>query len=284
MKFRHWLVLFLIVWLPACVQGREIRVSLAYNNLSDSYLYPYQIRINSASGIPASLIGCSDGVNTASLATISLTQPPYFVVVEWEHLLTRKTFRARIELSDKAGKWWRKTPFQTPDGKPYPRPPTLVVQWRGPEKVVAMLVADFTDFSKGTLDLGVATGTEIERPDWGPKLYLTYDDLRRKPGDKYRPGRSRRYERGYDNTLTNAQRFGCPRLPNGRLDATRLPPEKLPYVVGADGEHIPCAEYFCRDKQALIKALRKLGWRRYPDDARPPAIKFQDAPNPRPAR
>ncbi len=283
---RHfvWRIVLLALLSPACSKARGIDVDITYSNLSDSYIYPYRIAINGTANTLAQLLGCSNGTGSGALIMKTLAKPPRFIVVEWEHLVSRKVYRARIELGGKAGEWWHETPFRGGGGKMVSRRPVLVIQWRGPKSVAAMLVADFTDFAKGTLDLGMATGTEIERPSWGPKNYLGYSDFRRRSGDDYRPGAVARYERRYDNTLTNAQRFGCPRLPNGRLDESRLPPEKLPYVVGADGEHIPCEEYFCSDKQALIKQLRKLGWRRYPEDGQPPAIEFRDAPNPRPAR
>jgi len=280
----RFLITLLCLLVSACTPAREILVTVAYNNMSDSYLYPYRIRINDETGMPASLIGCSNGVNTASLATIPVTQPPRFVMVKWEHLVTRKVYRARINLSDKAGNWWRQSPFRDGNSKPLSSRPVLVVQWRGPKRVAAMLVADFTDFAKGTMDLGEAEGVETRRPDWGPKLYLTYDDLKRKPGDQYRVGWIRTYERRYDGTLSNTQRFGCPRLPDGRLDTARLPPQKLPFLTGPSGEHIPCDAYFCRDKADLVRKLRKLGWRKYPPGQPTPAIEFRDAPNPKPAR
>jgi len=281
MKRFLWLGLALFL-LSGCGQAREIVVKVADNNLSDSYIYPYVIKINGKTGMPTSLIGCSEGVSTVSVAILDIPEPPRFILVEWEHLVTRKVYRAKIPLSDAGGRWWRRSPFREAGGKP--RRPTLVVQWRGPKKVAAMLVADSLDFARASLDLGVAEGEEIPRPGWGPKLYITYKDLRRRPGGEYRIGGVRNYERQYDDTLSPRQRFGCPRLPDGRIDESRLPPQKLPYLVGANGEHIPCREYFCADRQELIDKLRPLGWRQYPPDSTPPAPVFGDAPNPRPAR
>ena len=280
----RFLITLLCLLVSACAPAREILVTVAYNNMSDSYLYPYRIRINDETGIPASLIGCSNGVNTASLATIPVTQPPRFVMVQWEHLVTRKVYRARINLSDKAGNWWQRSPFRDGNGKPPSSRPVLVVQWRGPKRVAAMLVADFTAFAKGKMDLGEAEGEETHRPGWGPKLYLGYSELTDQPGDNYRPGDINVYRRKYDDSLPPEQRFGCPRLPDGRLDTARLPPQKLPFLTGPSGEHIPCDAYFCRDKADLVRKLRKLGRRKYPPGQPTPAIEFRDAPDPKPAR
>ena len=276
-------IVFMLL-LSACVQAREILVTVAYNNLSDSYVYPYRVSFNGKHGAHAALVECSNGTGAGALITTALRQPPRFIVVEWEHLVTRKVYRARVELSDAAGPWWRKTPFRDADGNPESRRPTLVIQWRGPKKVAAMLVADNMDFARASLDLGEAEGKEIPRPDWGPELYLGYSQFRRKPWTTYQPGSVSQYRRSDDDTLPPEQRFGCPRLPNGRLDTRRLPPQKLPYLVGADGEHIPCREYFCADKADLIRKLRRLGWLQYPPDSTPPAPEFGDAPNPQPAR
>ncbi len=268
----------------ACARSENISVSVAYNNLSDSYIYPYRITLNGKVGIPKNLIGCSEGINTASIAVIHLSSEPRFILVEWEHLLSRKTYHARIPLQEKAGKWWRNSPFRDASGRPLSRPPVLVVQWRGARQVFAMLVASSNDFSKGKIDIGSALGEEIPRPENGPKLYLTYANLQRKPGDRFLPGTVRNYDRTLDDTLTAEQRFGCPRTPDGRLDRKRLPPQKLPYMIGANGEHIPCRAEYCADREDEIRALRALGWRRYPADKTPPAIEFRDAPNPKPAR
>ena len=280
----RWALAGIMLLLSGCAQGRGIDIDITYNNLSDSYVYPYRIAINGTANTLAQLLGCSNGTGTGALVMKTVPNPPRFIIVEWEHLVTRKVYRARVELSDAAGPWWRKTPFRDADGNPESRRPTLVIQWRGPKKVAAMLVADNMDFARASLDLGEAEGREIPRPDWGPKLYLGYSDFRRKPLTTYQPGAVSQYRRSDDDTLPPEQRFGCPRLPNGRLDTRRLPPRKLPYLVGADGEHIPCREYFCADKADLIRKLRRLGWRRYPPDSIPPAPEFGDAPNPQPAR
>ncbi len=280
----RFLITLLCLLVSACTPAREIRVTVAYNNLSDSYIYPYRISFNGKSGAHTALIECSNGTGAGALMTTGLREPPRFIIAEWEHLVTRKVYRARIDLSDKAGNWWQRSPFRDGNGRPLSSRPVLVVQWRGPKRVAAMLVADFTAFAKGTMDLGEAEGEETQRPDWGPKLYLTYDDLKRKPGDQYRVGWIRTYERRYDGTLSNIQRFGCPRLPDGRLDTARLPPQKLPFLTGPSGEHIPCDAYFCRDKAELVHKLRKLGWRKYPPGQPTPTIEFRDAPNPKPAR
>ncbi len=283
MKRFLWLGLALFL-LSGCGQARGIDVDITYNNLSDSYIYPYRIAINGTANALAQLLGCSNGTGSGALVMKTLPEPPRFLLVEWEHLVTRKVYRARIELSDKAGPWWRRSPFREAQGRPYLTEPVLVIQWRGPKKVAAMLVANFTDFSAASIDLGVAEGEEIPRPEWGPKLYLGYNQLANQPGDTYRPGDVDTYRRKYDDTLPPHLRFGCPRLPDGRLDESRLPPQKLPYLVGANGEHLPCREYFCADRQELIDKLRPLGWRQYPTDSTPPAPVFGDAPNPRPAR
>ncbi len=268
----------------ACAKSENINLSIAYNNLSDSYIYPYRIMLNGKVGIPKNLIGCSEGVNTASIAVIHLSSEPRSILVEWEHLLSRKTYRAHIPLQAKAEKWWRNSPFRDASDQRLSRPPVLVVQWRGAQQVVAMLVASSNDFSKGKIDIGSAEGEEIPPPAYGPKLYLGYSDLAPQPGDDYRPGDIDRYERRLDDTLSPFQRFGCPRTPDGRLDRKRLPPQKLPYMIGANGEHIPCRAEFCADREDEIRALRSLGWRRYPANQTPPAIEFRDAPNPTPAR
>jgi len=272
------------LFLSACLQASDIPVNVTFSNYSDSYVYPYRIRINGETSVLGELMRCSAGPGTGSLIMTSVRTPPRFIEVQWEHLLSRKVYKARIELSNKAGKWWRKTPFRNKDGEPFPLPPDLVIQWRGARKVAAMLVASSNDFTLGQVDLGIAEGEETQRPGWGPKHYLTYDDLKREPGERYLVGQVKTYKRRYDGTLTNAQRFGCPRLPNGRLDTARLPPQKLPFLTGPAGEHIPCDEYFCRDKAELIRKLRKLGWRQYPPGKPTPAIEFRNAPNPKPAR
>ena len=226
---------------------------------------------------------CSNDKSGVGLVSVAIRESPRFVVVEWEHLLSRKAYRARIDLSDEAGEWWRESPFRKAGGGAYDSPPKLVIQWRGRKKVAAMLVANPYDFSKGRLELGEAEGEEIPRPEGGARLYLSYQDLRRKPGEEYRIGQVRNYERHYDGALADKDRFGCPRLPDGRVDKSRLPPEKLPFVIGENGEYIPCDKYFCSDKRDLIEELRKLGWKRYPPGKVPPPIEFRDAPNPRPA-
>jgi len=262
----------------------EILVTTTLNNLSDSYIYPFRLLMNGKVSFPSGgLRPCSNDKSGVGLVTVAIWEPPRFVVVEWEHLLSRKAYRARIDLSDAAGEWWNESPFRKADGAPHGYPPKLVIQWRGQKNVAAMLVADPYDFSKGRLELGEAEGVEIPRPEWGPRLYLTYEDLRRSPGDEYRVGQVRNYERRYDGSLPKSLRFGCPRLPGGVVDESRLPPEKLPFVIGGNGEYIPCDKYFCSDKQDLIKELRKLGWKRYPPGQTPPPIEFRDAPNPRPA-
>ena len=283
MKRFLWLGLALFL-LSGCGQAREIVVKVADNNLSDSYIYPYAIKINGKTGVPTSLIGCSEGVSTVSVAILDIPEPPRFILVEWEHLVTRKVYRAKVPLSDAGGPWWRRSPFRDAQGRPYPKEPVLVVQWRGPRQVAAMLVANFTDFSAASLDLGEAEGEEIPRPEWGPKLYRGYSESRRKAGTAYQPGAVSRYRRRRDDSLPPHLRFGCPRLPDGRIDESRLPPQKLPYLTGANGEPIPCREYFCTDRQELIEKLRPLGFRQYTGDNLPPPPVFGDAPNPRPAR
>ncbi len=258
-------------------------IKVSYNNLSESYIYPYRIAVNEEAGIPTSLLGCSNGVSAASIAMITTKTRPRYVVVEWESLLHRKAYRARIDLDDKAGQWWHRSPFRDEKGRPYTTRPLLVIQWRGGRKVAAMLVASSNDFSRGRLDLGEAEGEEIPRPEWGPRLYATNKDYRRKPGDEYWPGTVYSYRRKSDEFLTPEGRYGCPRLPDGRVDESRLPPEKLPFLIGAEGEYIPCDQYSCEDKKDLIKELKKLGRREYKAGQTPPPIEFRDAPNPRPA-
>ncbi len=199
--------------LSGCAQGRGIDIDITYNNLSDSYVYPYRIAINGTANTLAQLLGCSNGTGTGALVMKTIPNPPRFIVVEWEHLVTRKVYRARVELSDAAGPWWRKTPFRDADGNPESRRPTLVIQWRGPKKVAAMLVADNMDFARASLDLGEAEGKEIPRPDWGPKLYLGYSEFRRKPWTTYQPGAVSQYRRSDDDTLPPEQRFGYPACP-----------------------------------------------------------------------
>ncbi len=270
-------LLLLLLWGCARAGGYELNVT--FSNLSDSYIYPYRIGINGVAGVPVELLRCSDGRGSGSSASTETKLPPSYVVVEWEHLLTRKSYRARIELDNSAGEWWRIPVFRNQAT----RRPLLVIQWRGERKVGAMLVADFLDFSKGRLELGEAEGVEIPRPKWGPKLYLTYEDLQQKPGGRYWAGTIYRYDRTQDGSLPPDKRFGCPRLPDGRVDVTKLPPEKLPILIGENGEHIPCKKYFCADKRELIKKIRADGWRTYPPDKTPPPVVFLDAPNPRPA-
>ena len=282
MRLRLLWVLFLLVPLGG-VQAEIYDIKVSYNNLSESYIYPYRITINEEAGIPTSLIGCSNGVSAASIAMITTKTRPRYVVVEWESLLHRKVYRARIGLDDKAGLWWHRSPFRDEKGRPYTTRPLLVIQWRGGRKVAAMLVASSNDFSRGRLDLGEAEGVEIPRPEWGPRLYLTYEDLQQKPGGRYWAGTIYRYDRTQDGSLPPDKRFGCPRLPDGRVDVTKLPPEKLPILIGENGEHIPCKKYFCADKRELIKKIRADGWRTYPPDKAPPPVVFLDAPNPRPA-
>ena len=275
---RPWHV-FVLLLLWGCARAGGYEISVGHNNLSDSYVYPYRIAINGEAGIPGGgLKGCSEDGAVNALATVTVKGVPRFVVVEWEHLLSRKAYRARIDLDTRDEGWWRKPPF--PDGEGYP---VLIIQWRGARRVVAMLVADFTDYSKGRLELGEAEGEEIPRPEGGVRLYSTNRDYRRRPGDEYWPGTVYSYRRKSDEQLTPEQRYGCPRLPDGRVDTTKLPPEKLPFLIGENGEYIPCEQYSCDDKKELIARLRKFGRKHYPENITPPPIEFRDAPNPRPA-
>jgi len=284
MKTLQFALFYIGLTLSACAESQYADINITYSNLSNSYIYPYKVRINKKYSAHTEPIGCSEGKGSGSLVMAQISPPPSLILVEWEHLLSRKTYRARIPLQAEAGKWWQTSPFRDTSGRRLSRPPVLVIQWRGARQVVAMLVASSFDFSLGKMDIGSAEGEEISRPANGPKLYLSYADLQRKPGDRFMPGTVRNYDRTLDDTLTTEQRFGCPRTPDGRLDRKRLPPQKLPYMIGANGEHIPCRAEFCADREDEIRALRSLGWRRYPADETPPAIEFRDAPNPKPAR
>ncbi len=205
-------IVFMLL-LSACVQAREILVTVAYNNLSDSYVYPYRVSFNGKHGAHAALVECSNGTGAGALITTALRQPPRFIVVEWEHLVTRKVYRARVELSDAAGPWWRKTPFRDTDGNPESRRPTLVIQWRGPKKVAAMLVADNMDFARASLDLGEAEGKEIPRPDWGRSCIWAI------PSSEENPGRHTSLVR-YRN-IVEAMMILCP--PNNASAAPACP-------------------------------------------------------------
>jgi len=165
--------------------GGGYAVSVGHNNLSDSYLYPCRIEINGKAGIPpGGLKGCSEDGGVTSLATVVVEAPPRYVVVEWEHLLSRKVYRARVELDGGGSEWWKKSPFGGGAGKP-----ALIVQWRDGNKVAAFLVADFMDFSKGRLDLGEAEGMEIPRPKGGRGYTCYIQNSLVAPGRITCPGR-----------------------------------------------------------------------------------------------
>ena len=149
-------LLLLLLW--GCARAGGYDVSVTYSNMSDSYIYPYRILLNGEAGIPTQLAECSNGRGSGGVAMTTTRSRPHFVVVEWEHLLSRKAYRARIDLSDEGGEWWNESPFRKADGMPYDRPATLVIQWRGAKKVAAMLSAVSFDFTKGRLELGEAEG------------------------------------------------------------------------------------------------------------------------------
>lgn len=272
-----WALVASIAGCDGALTGEQV-IDISHNNLSNSYIDPYRIAVNGTAGFPAGRIGCSEGVSTSSLAMVSLREPPRFVLVEWRNLLADQFYRAKVVLDERTAKWLREPPFENvSEGGT-----ALIVQWRGERRVAVMLVAKFTDFSRGAIDLGEAVGEEMVTPELSRKL-VTYDLLRRKPGSSYYPGDVRNYERIRDQSLTRKQRLGCPRKADGTIEEARLPPEKLPFVYGADGEHIPCEAYFCADKRALRKKLHSLGRLRYPPGSNPPPFLFQDAPDPRPA-
>jgi hypothetical protein len=280
MMKRYWLLWAVIASIAGCggLSGEQ-NIDISHNNLSDSYIDPYRIAVNGTAGFPAGRIGCSEGVSTSSLAMVSLKEQPRFVLVEWLHILDEQYYRAKVPLDKRTAKWLRDPPFEkATDGTP-----TLIVQWRGKRRVAVMLVAKFTDFSSGAVDLGEAVGETMQTPEVSPNYKITYKDLRPRPGDSYFAGSVRNYDRTLDQALTREQRFGCPRKADGTVDTARLPPEKLPFVYGADGEHIPCQAYFCADKRALRKKLHSLGSLHYPPDSHPPPFVFQDASDPRPA-
>jgi hypothetical protein len=219
-------------------------------------------------------------LNTSSTATVYLKSRPDFIIAEWEHMLSKKFYRAKVPLDERTGQWLRDPPFSkvtSADGTP-----SLIVQWRGTNRVAVILVANSFDFSRGKRDVGEAVGEEIPKPDYGPNR-VTYDMLQRKPGDDYFPGSVEDYDRTRDGTLTREQRFGCPRQADGKVDESRLPPAKLPFLTGAHGEYIPCDAYFCADKQALLKQLKMIGWQSYPPNSTPPKITFRVASHPKSA-
>lgn len=277
MTKKRLLLSLLFLLITGCGDNQSIRVS--HNNLSDSYVDPLWLSINEGGWFPAGgTTGCSNGVSALGLATVYLENPPEFVLAEWVHLLTQKYYRAKVPLDERTAKLLRKPPFEDVSDAT-----ALIVQWRGTNRIAVMLVADFTDFSRGKLDVGEVVGEEIPVPKDHPNYDGTYETLRRKPGDNYFPGRVREYERQFDGVLTMEQRFGCPRKEDGTLDVNRLPHAKLPFLTGADGEYIPCDEYYCDDKTELINQLWSIGWRRYPPGSNPPEITFRDAVTPEPA-
>ena len=279
---RFFLVMVcLTLWalMTGCARTAPIDLLMTYNNISDSYIYPYRIAVNGRAGIPASLASCSQGEGAGGTMMTTVRQPPRYVIVEWEHLVSRRVYRARIPLTDRSGAWWRRSPFQD-------RKPVLVIQFRGNQKVAAMIVADYYDFSRGRIELGEAVGVEIPRPKGGPGLYLTYEDMvamrRQRRYVSYKPGSVVSYERQYDGQLSPAQRYGCPRRPDGRIDVQRLPDKKLPLLTDLNGQWIACEAYYCEDKSALKKKLFQHDFRYYPP-GRYPAYRFKNAPNPKPA-
>ena len=283
---KHTMVILVFCILVAGCQGSPKRysVSFSHNNLSDSYLYPYYLSVNDDGGFPGGgLKKCSDDVGVNSLAQIYISGPPKFVTVQWQHILSGKYYRAKVPLDKHVSQWLREPPFGNSDRRQSNDEPTFIVQWRGKKRVAVMLVASFSDFSKGKIDIGEAEGVEMQKPEHSPNFEITYSDLREKPGGDYFPGRVRSYDRSLDGTLSREQRFGCPRKPDQRVDESRLPPAKLPFITGTNGEYIPCDEYFCSDKQELINKLENIGWKNYPMDSTPPEITFRDAPHPKPA-
>jgi hypothetical protein len=271
--------------LMAGCQGspRHYTLSVSHNNLSDSYLYPYYLSVNEDGGFPGGgLKKCSDDVRVNSLAQTSISGPPQDVTIEWQHILSGKYYRAKVPLDKRINQWLRESPFDDADSKHSNDASAIIVQWRGEKRVAVMLVANFTDFSKGKIDIGEAEGIEVQKPERSYRI-SPYSMLNRKPGDDYFPGRVRNYERSRDGTLSREQRFGCPRDANGRVDESRLPPAKLPFITGANGEYIPCDQYFCADKQELRNQLENIGWKNYPMNGTPPEITFHSAPNPKPA-
>lgn len=278
---RRYLVLWALVASIAGCNGRSgnYAIDISHNNLSNSYIDPYRIAVNGMAGFPAGLIGCSEGVSTSSLAMVSMKEPPRFIMVEWLHILDGQYYRAKVPLDERTAKWLHNPPFE----KATEGSSALIVQWRGERRVAVMLVASFTDFSTGAVDLGEAAGENMQTPELSPDYDITYEDLRPRPGDSYHAGNIRNYDRTLDHSLTREQRFGCPRRADSTLDEARLPPAKLPFLYGANGEHIPCEAYFCRDKQALRERLWSLGRRRYPPGSHPPPFVFGDAPEAEPA-
>ena len=275
-----------ILLLSGCEQGKSYEIRLTYANLSDSYVYPHRVMFNGRIRVaPRELMPCSDSFGLGGLIMTTIPEPPMSVVVEWEHLLSRKTYRARIDLSAR-GPWWRKMPFRDARGKRMPGPPVLIIEWRAGHKVAAILSASSMGYHKGRIELGEAVGVEIPRPKGGPGLYLTYEDMvamrRQRRYVSYKPGSVVSYERQYDGQLSPAQRYGCPRRPDGRIDVQRLPDKKLPLLTDLNGQWIACEAYYCEDKSALKKKLFQHDFRYYPP-GRYPTYRFKNAPNPKPA-
>jgi hypothetical protein len=273
-------LLLLFAFLSGCDRLRSgYEIFISHNNLSNSYVNSYRILINGKAGFPAGEVGCSGGFGTSSISMLSMEAPPEFVLVEWLHILDNQYYRARVPLDERTTRWLRDPPLeQTREAGP-----ALIAQWRGERRVAVMLVADPLDFSKGSLDLGEATGEAMAPPEPSPNYDVSYETLAPEPGDQYLPGAVRDYDRTLDQNLTWEQRFGCPRNADGSVDESRLPPAKLPFYYGPDGEHVPCERYFCKDTWRVHQPLRKLGWRTYPPDSTPPPITFRDAPDPKPA-
>jgi len=275
------IIVFSLCGLNGCARADSFDIRAGSINLADSYIYPYSIKINDDGRIPGGgLAKCAEYVGLNAIASTTITGKPRFVMVEWENLLSGKAYQAKVPLNKKTSEWLKLPPFENYD--PTIDAPALVVEWRGHNRIAVMLVANFTRFSKGTIGLGEIVGEEIPTPEDAAHI-TTYPNLTAEYGEDYRPGRVRNYERARDDKLSLEQRFGCPRLPNGNIDESKLPPEKLPFLIGENGEHIPCEEYFCADKRELKDKLMSLPRQRYPKDKQPPSITFQDAPHPRPA-
>jgi hypothetical protein len=275
------IALSVLFYLMVCSTGcsRDYVINISHTNLSDSYIHPYRVLVNGKAGFPTGLSGCTNGKGTASLSILHMKTPPEFITVEWLHILSNHYYQATIPLNAKTAGWLHEPPFRraTKGGL------ALIVQWRGEKKVAAMLVADFNDFSQGKMDLGEAVGEMMSAPENSPNYSVSYETLREEPGDGFLPGHVRRYNRTLDATLTREHRYGCPRRKNGLVNERRLPPAKLPFVYGENGEHIPCDTYSCSDKRELIEQLRPIERKRYPPGSTPPAMTFRDAPDPQPA-